>query len=284
MKVRHPKLSYGEISPHWAKNPNFAHEWNAMSLVPAYIEPYLIQVMLRAKGKLPDSLTTLHREVGIFIRQEAQHCKQHLAFNDMMRRHYPGMEALEKEYEADYLNWLKNKSLKFHLAYSEGFEALGAEAAQVFFEELDEELSGADPRAVELWRWHLAEEFEHRTVCFDMYKTLYCRGFYNKIVNGYFYRVWAFLFARKHIFTHVVRLAQFLHTADNAKLPAQQAAQAWEALAAYAKRGAARQRGVTRRVLAPWYNPRFKRMPRGLEAYLEGFDQNHPSAAGRPSL
>jgi predicted metal-dependent hydrolase len=281
MKVRNPVIDYTAVRPHWAPIPEFAQDYNAKSLVPAYIEPFLIQVMRRAKTLLSPDEVDLHEDIAIFIRQESQHCKQHVAFNEMMRRHYPKMKEIEDDYAAEYKAFLRDRPLKFNLAYAEGFEALGAIGGEVFFEDLDDLLEGADANAVLLWKWHLAEEFEHRHVCAQLYKTLYCSGGWNRFWNGYVYRVWIFLYAIKHIGHHVNRFASHLEEVDRqARTPAEQAA-------SEQRRRLLKQRGRKRLarllpVLSPFYDPAKKAVPAGLTEYLGTLEQRSP-ATSRPA-
>src|SRR3546814_1252789 len=74
------------------------------------------------------------------------------------------------------------------MADAEGFEAIGSSNAEGFFAVLPILEKSADPKAVELWKWHLAEEFEHRHVCFDVYRTLFGKG----PLRGYFYRCYGY--------------------------------------------------------------------------------------------
>ncbi|VFT05286.1 Predicted metal-dependent hydrolase [Pseudomonas aeruginosa] len=113
--------------------------------MPAHIEPFLVKVMMRVKDALGDKHQALRESIEIFNKQEVQHCKQHVAFNKMLYRSgYAGMQELEKPYKDDYAHFLATKSLRFNIAYCEGFEAMGSAAGQVFFEELEEYLEGAD--------------------------------------------------------------------------------------------------------------------------------------------
>jgi hypothetical protein len=115
--------------------------------------------MMQAKKVLDPKHKKLHEDLDIFIKQEVQHCKQHIAFNNSLyAQGYEGMKAIEESYKADYDRFLKEKSLRFNLAYAEGFEAMGSASALVFFEDLGDLLDGADKDAVDLWKWHLAEE------------------------------------------------------------------------------------------------------------------------------
>ena len=51
MKVRKPTFDYSEVPLYWSKNHEFAQRWNAGSLIPAYIEPFLVKVLKEAKKK-----------------------------------------------------------------------------------------------------------------------------------------------------------------------------------------------------------------------------------------
>jgi predicted metal-dependent hydrolase len=135
MQVRFPKWNFTGLRAHWAPHSEFAQIYNAASTVPAYIEPYLLKVMRLAKEKIDPANAELHRKLDIFIKQEMQHCKLHLSFNKAIRADgYEGMLEFEKQYEADYDRYLKTKSLRFNMAYSEGFEAMSAIAVTNFFE------------------------------------------------------------------------------------------------------------------------------------------------------
>jgi carnitine-CoA ligase len=108
--------------------------------------------MMAARKVLDPKHETLHGEMAIFIKQEVQHCKLHQAFNKhLVDAGYVEMLPIEAEYKADYERFLKERSLRFNIVYAEGFELMGCAAAQVFFEDLDEFLDGADPRAADLW-------------------------------------------------------------------------------------------------------------------------------------
>jgi predicted metal-dependent hydrolase len=85
MQVRTPSWDFSKVRAHWAQDHEFAQIQNAASTIPAYIEPYLVKVMVKAKAALDPKNERLHRELGIFIKQEMQHCKQHLRFNQALK-------------------------------------------------------------------------------------------------------------------------------------------------------------------------------------------------------
>jgi predicted metal-dependent hydrolase len=251
MKVRLPTFDFSSIRPHWAPVREFAQSYNAFSTVPAHIEPFLVKVMMRVKDALGESHPKLCESIEIFNKQEVQHCKQHVAFNKMLYKSgYAGMQALEKPYKEDYQRFLDTRSLRFNVAYCEGFEAMGSSAGQVFFEELNEYLEGSDQEAVDLWKWHLAEEFEHREVCFQAYKALYGNGLF-----AWLYRVWGFCYAVKHIGSHTARVAAYLNDKDREGMTDEQRQASLERQKALKAKISKASKKRLIKVLSPFYNP-----------------------------
>jgi uncharacterized protein len=265
MQVRFPKWDFSGLRAHWSPHHEFAQIHNAASVVPAYVEPYLLKVMRLAKDRIDPAQTALHEKLDIFIKQEMQHCKLHLAFNKAVRADgYEGMLALEKDYEADYERYLKTKSLRFNLAYSEGFEAMSAIAVTNFFEEFDHFFEGADPRAVAMWKWHLAEEYEHREVAFDVYHALYGNGLF-----AWLYRLYGFYCAITHIRDHTSRITRYLLAMDREGMSESEVAASVEREREVARRTSKRAREHLKAIISWNYNPATRPTPRGLQAWLD---------------
>lgn len=273
LTVRFPKIDYSGVRAHWARSLAFSHHRNATSFIPTPIEPWLIKVLQNARPLIPATETRLLQDIDGFIAQESQHFRQHRMFNKrLIEQGYPEMAVMEKELEDDLERFLKTRSLKFLLAYADGFESLGALSGWVWFEKSDEWLEGADPALTAMWKWHMAEEFEHRNVCFDLYHTLYGRGLWNAIWNGYFYRIYGLVFAIRHLTTgYMDRMYEYLMSTDRARMTPQQL----EESKADEKRFKKYLAGTAWPLLAnllPWYNPSRKRTPRGLVEYLKRFE------------
>jgi predicted metal-dependent hydrolase len=264
MKVRKPPLDFSQVPVFWSHNREFAQRWNAGSLVPAYIEPFLVKVLHEAKPLLTET-GPLKDDVDIFIKQEMEHCKNHIKFNRRFAQFgYDELKPVEAAYAADYDRWMKTKSLRFRLAYCEGFEAMSAISVSAIFEEADEFLEGADQQVVDLWKWHLAEEYEHRAVMHDVFHVLYGRN----PISCYFWRIYGFFYAVRHIGTFANNAADVLLAKDRQGLSP-------EALAlsiANEKRAkAALARPALHhllQILSPFYKPAKRKPPRGVEAYL----------------
>ncbi|VFT05248.1 metal-dependent hydrolase-like protein [Pseudomonas aeruginosa] len=266
MRVRSPTIDFSDVRPDWAPNREFAQYYNAASTVPAHVEPFLVKVMMRARDELAKrpGHQRLLEEVDIFIKQEVQHCKRHVAFNQRLYDSgYAGMRELEAPYEAGLPTLAGRQATTFPAGLLRRLRGHGSSSAEVFFTQLDDYLEGADESAVTLWKWHLAEEFEHRSVCYDVYKALYGHS-----PRGYLYRLYGFVYAVAHIGSHVKRVNAYLLAQDRRNL-------------SETERGASveRQRQVKRRltnaslprllkVFSPFYDPARKKAPSGMERYL----------------
>lgn len=270
MKVRYPKMDFSQVRPHWAPHIEFAQRANASSTIPSYVEPYLVKVMLKAKAVLDPSEKELHEELAIFIKQEAQHCKQHNAFNERLRASgYPDLERHEKRLDADLNRFLETKSLKFNLAYSDGFEAMGALGAVMWFDAYSKYLVGADPDVVDLWRWHMAEEYEHREVAFKIYQKLYGR---NDLLNGWLYRVYGFLFAVVHLMGYGKRVGKYLLDKDRESMTPEQRQASHAREKEFAKTTGRKALPELFKVLSPSYDPARTRAPEGVGPYLTQYE------------
>lgn len=264
MQVRVLQADFSKIEPHWAENKEFAQLYNAASVCPAYLEPYLVKVMTSAKQALPAKFEKLHEDVRIFTLQEMQHCKQHIQFNKMLRRAYPEIEPLEKAYEADYERFLDTKSLQFNIAYSEGFEAMSAIPTTCFFEDFDEYWAGSDPQAEALWKWHLAEEYEHREVMHDLYRALYGNG-----PRAYLYRLYGFFYATIHISKHIQGISKLLLAKDREGMTEQELAASKQREKEINKLAWKHAKRHMKKIISPWYNPAKRQPPRGVKEILE---------------
>ncbi len=185
-------------------SPEESFFYMGISAILPYLEPYLIRTMKAAlaSGELRDAGLT--EQVKQFIGQEGQHYRQHIAFNKAAGLHdIDEVRALQREIGETYERYSKTRSLRFNLAYAEGFEAattaLGlASFAVRLFDDMN-------PRPAEIWRWHLVEELEHRTVAFDAYE---------RVAGDYVFRLSMTLFAHAQLSRFAVRVATAMLRAD----------------------------------------------------------------------
>jgi predicted metal-dependent hydrolase len=263
MKARRPGLEFQDALPHWSPNPEFAQIANAGSLSLPYVERYLNQVMLMAKAALKgDRHASLRADIDMFIAQESNHYRQHRLFNQRIEDSgYQAVKKYENGLRADYQQFLEHRSLIFNTAYCEGFESIGIIQAEFFYERIDDLLAESDRRVVDLWKWHLGEEYEHRTVCFDVQRALAGRWSYPIRLYGFFH-------ALRHLMGFGKNVSDALIAADRAKMTEDERTRSIAREKAY--RGRFGRFALPRllRVLSPFYDPRKRRAPRGIEAFL----------------
>src|SRR5262245_50072792 len=139
MLARSAPIDFERANPLWTpEHPQFGHQLNASSSMLPYLEPYLIKVMKLARERIGPERRQLLDELAIFNQQEANHYTTHARYNAVLRRHYTGIEAFEAKIRGDFERFLSKRSLKFNLAYSEGFECVGMIQAEWIFEGAEE--------------------------------------------------------------------------------------------------------------------------------------------------
>jgi len=279
--VRFPRIDYSAVRAHWSPNVALAQYQNATSIIPSPVEPWLIKLLQLAKDLLPAESGSLKADMEAFIGQESQHFRQHRRFNRVIASQgYPELRTFEQLLTDDLDRFFHTRSLKFLLAYADGFESLGAVQGGIWFGNMDGLLQGADENAVALWKWHMAEEFEHREVCHAIYHALYSRTLWGKIWNGYVYRIYGCIYAMVHLQGYAKRMFEYLIAQDRKTMDA--------AAMARLDRDIADLKSFQRRMflpqllknLLPWYNPGRKPVPNGLFAYLAQFEK--PAAPALP--
>lgn len=260
MQVRKPSIEFGQSLPHWSWHREFAQAFNAASTTLPHLEPYLNRVVRQLRDRLPRENTALIDSAQVFMQQEANHYKLHQRYNETLyRAGYGGLRELEAKLQADYDDFLANRSLRFNIAYAEGFESLGIIYAEFFFERIDDLLAGADADVATLWKWHLAEEFEHRNVCNDLYHALF---------GGYWYRIYGLLYAFVHLGAYGQRATAYLLGVDREGMSSgERRASRWRNFR-YQLRLMAFALPRVLAIFSPAYDPQRRREPKGAGALL----------------
>ncbi len=172
----------------------------ALSMTMPYLEPYLIRTMKAALKRISDPV--LAEDARRFSQQEGHHYRNHALLNDQIRRQFAdagaeALRAIESDLETDYQRFTRTKSLRFNVAYAEGFEAMTCAGALAAAEHGS--FDGGTLPGGEIWGWHMAEEIEHRTVAFNVYRHL---------VGSYPYRILAGTWAQWHYVSYIRRFAR----------------------------------------------------------------------------
>lgn len=226
-----------------------------------YLEPFLIRTVQAAMDQIDDP--RLREEMTRFCAQEGQHFRQHARANEVVRRIHPSgprLAELEREVEAEFASWSAEKPLKFNLAYAEGFESMTCAAARTqievgMFDYMKEPIRG-------LMYWHIMEEIEHRTVCFDVYET---------VVGDYLYRTKMSRFFQTHYLGWCGRFAGAMLEAEPEVLKRFDTPE-W-ATVRKARLATYRRRFLPRflATFMPWYNPARVSLPPGYRQARETF-------------
>lgn len=208
MKARKIRIDFSNAKILWAPEaPEFAHFWNATSSLLPYLEPFLNRTVRACMDALPADREELRRDCKIFIAQESSHYRNHARFNELLRAGgYPELEAREQKLKADYETYWKERSQSYCLRYAEGFETT-APILSCFFLEGAREMRNPsiDDPTVDLWRWHLCEEYEHRHVCFHLHEALH---------KSYWLRLWGLCYASAHMLNYMIGTALYLINED----------------------------------------------------------------------
>jgi predicted metal-dependent hydrolase len=231
----------------------------ALSMTMPYLEPYLIRTMKVAIKQITDPV--LAEDARRFSQQEGHHFRNHAMLNDQIRRSFDdttadALRGIETNLEADYQRFSREKSLRFNVAYAEGFEAMTCAGALAAAEHGAFE-AGSFPGG-EIWAWHMAEEIEHRTVAF---------GVFEHLVGSYFYRILVGTWSQWHYVRYIARFAKCMAEGLGRK-PVQPRMPM--------------QRAALRRYLHTWnprYDPAKIEIPAGVEALLARYSAMAEEAA-----
>ena len=169
---RRVSFAYPEdFDPGWHPElPEFACAANAVSLMMPYAEPYVVKSVRKALPLLDDDLAA---ETRWYLRQELEHHRQHRAFNDVLVARHPGLGRIES-WMRRVFDWLhRTRSDAFNAAFAAGFETVAYTSARWVETRLGRLFDGADEIPATLFLWHLAEEVEHKSVAFDVYRAAY---------------------------------------------------------------------------------------------------------------
>lgn len=118
-----------------------------------------------------DSVTDadLKDRIRGFIGQEANHTKEHLAFNAFLDARGLPVGKIQQQVEEIVKLLKKRDTPARNLARTVALEHMTAFLASSVLEN-PEVLERMHPTVAAFWAWHAIEEIEHRSVAFDVYK------------------------------------------------------------------------------------------------------------------
>lgn len=144
--------------------------FSALSMSFPVGEQYFIDsVRAGLKALPPEEQSRFAAEVQGFVGQEATHRRIHGLFNGHLEK--LGFRNTLEPRAKKRIESKAHLDVRVHVAATAATEHLTAIFADWMFRH-PEALAGAEPRLQTLWTWHAAEEAEHCSTAFDLYKAL----------------------------------------------------------------------------------------------------------------
>ncbi len=192
IKARPVQFDLSNSPLQWIPNdPLSSHVVNGINLLLPAGEFWFCRVFNKALPLITDPV--LREDVKGFIRQEAIHARAHLQGQQFLQNHGLDTEQVTQWMDLLFakllgeaplgLDFLKIKALEkrwlvLRVGIIAAIEHFTGALGQWTLDSKSWDL--ADPVIADLFRWHLAEEVEHRSVAFDLFEHL-CKtelGFY----------------------------------------------------------------------------------------------------------
>jgi len=177
-------------------------------------------------------------EANIFIMQEANHSREHSAFNKGLKN--AGYEI--KTVEKDIINLVKLLNSKDELYQLRATVCIEHLTTIISSELLSNEfyLTDADPELKKIWLWHATEEIEHKAVAFNIW---------NEATKDWSsFRRW---FSRTSFFLGMTYKFFRNRTVAQIHLLKQDGYSGWGAFYGMMRYGFSK-KGLARRIIKPW--------------------------------
>jgi len=156
----------------WFDDHPFKTAWfNAMSITFPLGEKFFIDSVRYYADRIDDP--KLQEEISNFCGQEGFHRREHDRYNhELCRRRGYDLDWLEGRLERNIARARKFLSPLEQLASTAALEHITAIMAESALSPDNPMIDAADPVMQELWDWHAAEEMEHKSVAFDVYRAV----------------------------------------------------------------------------------------------------------------
>jgi predicted metal-dependent hydrolase len=128
-------------------------------------ERFFVKAVRAHQGFVKDE--GLMQEVRAFCGQEGVHGREHERYNELVRRFYP-TEAMERRVQAILDGVSQGTPEIAQLGVTCALEHFTALLGNMLLRD-PRLLEGAHPEMDALWRWHAAEENEHKAVAYDVF-------------------------------------------------------------------------------------------------------------------
>ena len=156
----------------WFAGHPFKTAWfNAMSITFPLGEKFFIDSVRYYADQIEDP--KLQAEIRNFCGQEGFHRREHERYNqELCRRRGYDLDYLEGRLERNIERAKKMLSPLEQLASTAALEHITAIMAESGLSPDNPMIQSQDPAMQALWDWHAAEEMEHKSVAFDVYRAV----------------------------------------------------------------------------------------------------------------
>lgn len=178
IEVRRPRFDWEGHPAHWVPgDPMASHVGNALHLLFPTGERFFMEAVRNASDQVTDP--ELQEAIKEFIKQEAWHAQaheqvlRHLADRGIDPRGY--IDRLEKLFDIalrdrpNWPAWTQPWQLRRRLAITAALEHFTAVLGHWALTSRGLDEADADGTMLDLFRWHAAEEVEHRALVYDVY-------------------------------------------------------------------------------------------------------------------
>lgn len=161
---RDRRFGRGSATPRWwhSNDPFQTAFYNALSATFPLGEAFFVESVRRYRDGADAKLA---EDIANFTTQEVVHSREHLAFNRRAANSGYDLGPLEAQVRAR-LAITKSRPPIASLAATMALEHFTAILAHELLSD-PRHLDGADAETAALWRWHAAEEIEHKGVAYD---------------------------------------------------------------------------------------------------------------------
>ena len=162
--VRNRKFGRGTKTRRWWLNgdPVGTAWFNALSATFPRGEAFFIESVKAHRDGAPPKLEA---EIRAFVKQEINHTREHIVFNKLAENAGYDISFIDQRVE-EMLALTKGRPQILNLAATMALEHFTAMLGQELLTH-PAHLEGADGDLGDLWKWHSAEEVEHKGVAYD---------------------------------------------------------------------------------------------------------------------
>lgn len=249
----------------WAGGDPIATSWfTALSATFPRGETLFIDAVKAFRAGAPPRLEA---EIRAFIKQEVNHTREHIAFNNLAAAAGYDLSKIDAWVDA-MIGLIRSRPPHVWLAITIALEHFTAMFSHEFLTH-PEHFAGSEGPQAELWRWHAVEELEHKGVAYDTW--LHATRDWSRWKRWRVKSVLMLIISRRFV-AHRFRDASALLAQDGMTGWRTKARLAWYLVGAP---------GILRRIFPAWcayFLPGFHPWNRDDRALIARYDSEHSAA------